>query len=209
MKVSSVIKMNLHEEQTLKKPKVSSLLRLTGLINLLLSVYTFRRSMDLPVCLWISTESALQSHITFKLTDPLYGMWPCYSCSRDSRRHSPGTSPSGWCPALGTASGSAHPRSEEADVEGCRRGSWPPAPAPARRPSRSGPAPAAAGRETRKRVKGHGPQVHPTPNTGQDLSGCRPEARCIYTVNVYHQLIKNAYLNMGMNYDTTLQYRDK
>lgn len=119
------------------------------------------------MCLWISTESALQGHITFKLTDPLCGMWSCHSCSRDSRHHSPGMSPSGWCPALGTALGSAHPRSRRGGCRGCRRGSWPPAPAPARRPSRSGPELRLQwGGETRKRVKGHeGPQVHPTPNT--------------------------------------------
>ena len=58
-----------------------------------------------------------------------------------------------------------------------------------------------------KGTRGH--RSIPLLTPGQDLSGCRPEARCIYTVNVYHQLIKNAYLNMSMNYDTTLQYRGK
>ena len=146
--------------------------------------------MDL-VCLWISIENTFQSRITFKLTDPLYRAWPVtcapgtpaaltwnatfwlmscvtsHLCSRDSCRHSPGTSPSGWCPARGTASGSAHPHSRRGGCRGCRRGSWPAAPAPARRPSRSGPELRLQwGEETRKRFKGYeGPQVHPTPDT--------------------------------------------
>lgn len=147
----------------------------------------------------------LNSLILFTACDPVAVL------RRTPRRHSPGTSPSGWCPALGTASGSAHPHSlPEGGCRGCREGSWPRS-APARRPSRSGPElQLQRGGETRKRLKGtRGHRSIPLLTPGQDLSGCRPEARCIYTVNVYHQLIKNAYLNMGMNYDTTLQYRDK
>ena len=157
--------MNISWKTDINEPKVGSLLRLTGLINPLLSVYNFRRSMDL-VCLWISIENTFQGHITFKLTGTLYGAWPV-TVLTGRLPHSPGTSPSGWCPARGTASGSAHPDSRRGGCRGCRRGSWPAAPAPARRPSPSGPELRLQwGKETRKRVKGHeGPQVHPTPDT--------------------------------------------
>ena len=147
------------------KPEVGSLLRLTGLINPLLSVYNFRRPMELLS----AYESRLKARC--KVTSPLYSLILFAArdpvpCAHRTPCRSPGTSPAGLCPARGTASGSARPHSRRGGCRGCHRGSWPTAPAPARRPSRSGPELQLQwGQETRQRVKGHErPQVHPTPD---------------------------------------------
>lgn len=195
------------------KPKVGSLLRLTGLINPLLSVYNFRRSMEV-LCVYESRLKArckvtlpLHSLILFTARDPV----PC-AHGEGTPRRSPGTSPAGWCPARGTASGSARPRSRRGGCRGCRRGSWPTAPAPARRPSRSGPELRLQwGRETRQRVKGHErPQVLPllapdipllTPDRAAAAPG-RGEARLPSACS--SRAHKKRLSEYGMYYDTTL-----
>lgn len=182
------------------KPKAGSLLRLTGLINPLLSVYNFRRPMELLS----AVESTLQGDITFVLTDSLRSATPSAVLTglpvTHLERHLLVDVPHAELlqEALVLAP-------EEADVRDVIEDHGQPL-----QPQPEGPADpvlssGCSGDSRRDRglkgTRGHR-SIPLLTRTGPQRR--RAEARCAYTVDIYHELIKNVCPKMSMYYDTTL-----